>query len=498
MNKHLTHSLKFFLLLILALSSGCGPVTAIPSPTLTPAPPQTPTATVTPSPTNTPEPIHPDGTLIYSDSHHIYSVDLRTQETKTIFETDKLLGIAIIIKSQIYITTNTKSNENPYLAEIIRLNLDGTNIEQLASNAEKYSSYYLQSISPNEEYLVFYGARTMFILDTNTKSIQSIPEEDSHRLFSMMWSPDSKKIFFLDAVYSSGWGQSRLLKYSVGTNKLETMLPKFPNPNFILDPENPASVAIWSPDKVKVLLNLSNNFSFLSKNVVQPYLYIYNTTNQDLEQIELPGEASTVIWLRDGEKILLGIWDENQPSIFLLDTKSKELKKIKDNEYIYDFSWSPDYQKLVISTQKDKQTYLYLFDKTNSSLELLSDIGYLQNPFNMSWSPNSDMVLYEQTEPSLSEKHYLYLLDINQETTTRLQSEKGVEVKTRITEYWWWYHPTWSYDGTYFAYLTLSSNQTDHQQDFFLNIHSVQSMESIEIQIPSQGWISNIYWLSSK
>ena len=50
MNKHLTQSLKFFLLLVLALSSGCGPVTAIPSPTLTPAPSQTPSADKTSSP----------------------------------------------------------------------------------------------------------------------------------------------------------------------------------------------------------------------------------------------------------------------------------------------------------------------------------------------------------------------------------------------------------------------------------------------------------------
>lgn len=52
MNKHLTQSLKFFLLLVLALSSGCGPVTAIPSPTLTPAPSQTLSAdkTMSPSP----------------------------------------------------------------------------------------------------------------------------------------------------------------------------------------------------------------------------------------------------------------------------------------------------------------------------------------------------------------------------------------------------------------------------------------------------------------
>jgi len=52
MNKHLTQSLKFFLLLVLALSSGCGPVTAIPSPTLTPAPSQTSSADKTMSPSS--------------------------------------------------------------------------------------------------------------------------------------------------------------------------------------------------------------------------------------------------------------------------------------------------------------------------------------------------------------------------------------------------------------------------------------------------------------
>lgn len=52
MNKHYTQSLKLFLLTVLILSSGCGPVTAIPSPTLTPASSQTPSAdkTMSPSP----------------------------------------------------------------------------------------------------------------------------------------------------------------------------------------------------------------------------------------------------------------------------------------------------------------------------------------------------------------------------------------------------------------------------------------------------------------
>lgn len=81
MNKHLTQSLKFFLLLVLALSSGCGPVTAIPSLTLTPAPSQTPTAKLsstapflsTVTPASTRQAITPTRSLASATPEH-YSI----------------------------------------------------------------------------------------------------------------------------------------------------------------------------------------------------------------------------------------------------------------------------------------------------------------------------------------------------------------------------------------------------------------------------------------
>lgn len=481
MNKHNSLSiLNIFFLIATALSSGCGAVTAVPSPAIISMPTQTLTATAARGI------FHPKGMIFYSDTHHIYSIDLQTQKTKTVFETAELLVDTTIIKNKLYITTSAINNQSPYLAEIIRLDLDGTNREQLTSTTEENSSYFLQSISPNENYLVYYGRRTILILNTKTNSIQSITEEDSHRYFSISWSPDSKTVFFLDAVFSSsGWGKSRLLEYSIDNESLETILPDFPDPSFILDPENPAGAVTWSPDKVNVLLNLSSDFTYSSNKDVEPFLYIFDTADKSLIPIKIPGQAMYARWSADGSTIALEVWVNNQPSLFLLHIKTQELIQIPNNNHSSSFTWLPSNNQILYTTNFKDQTRLNALDVEKGKIRQITVFEKDVNLHNFTWSPDKKSLIYLQSEIGPSSV-CLNLLDLTSMSSINISCQDGDWI---ASDYWAWnYQITWSPNSNYFAYFTKS---TDTQQ--FLNIQSLNNNESIKIQFPNN--VNIIQWL---
>jgi len=443
MNKHLTQSLKFFLLLVLALSSACGPVTAVPSPTLTPAPSQTPTATATPSPTDTPEPIHPKGIIFYSDRNTLYSIDLESQQSKAVLHFPDPNFSLLIVNDSIYLTAfSDKTKQN----EIIKTNLDGTEQQQLTTGGARQ----INSIDPTNHYLTFFNEdMSLLILDLSDNTSKVIAERTKNIVESISftsWSTDGKKLIY-----------NRIL--------------------------NPAIDNICTP-------------------------FIYDITTKSSTELAFVGDGCSANWSPDGKSILFSTQQEGQISntdiyqqlqLGILNLEKGDISFVSVGLYTYlKGSWSRnDKQLLMALIDEQKQTYLYVFNWEDNSINLISKIGYLQWPIYYSWSPNSDMVLYEQGEPSLSDKKYLYLIDIAKKTTTNLSTiQRGIEVHGRITEYWWWYHPTWSPDGRYFSYLTMSSNETDYEQNFILNIQSISSEGSMQIQIPRKDFIDRMLWIN--
>lgn len=510
MNKKLTKIiLRFLFLIFITLSSGCGQSDINDSSTLTLTPFSTPTTTLTPSQTNTLDPIHLEGTLIYSDYESVYVVDFQNQIAKMNLN---FAGHILTAYNNVYVIKDL--NNNSGFSEIIKTNINGTNPEQILPPTNKYQPLECLKVSPDRKYLLCYygkGLRSLLIIDTETKIIQTISPKSNHFFQSIFWSPDSKKIYLLDAVNVSSlngipragvYEQGRLLEFSLETNKLSEVLPQLPNPNFRWSVPNP--IIGWSPDGTSLLINLTDKSGDLNENFERPYLYIFNVNSRNLKQIEVDGNVTNFEWSTDGTKIALQMYIENQRSdLFIYYTLDEILRKYDINAQTVDsFSWSPDSKKLIVSTKdmltiKNNHTYLHLFDDKSSKIELIADIGYLQNPHNFSWSPNSDKVLYEQSEPSLSNTVYLYLLDINKKKVTNLYTiAKGIERHGRIIEYWWYYRPTWSPDGKNFAFITMTSDPRDFEQNFILNIQSAYDERSLQIQIPRKGFIG-ISWVDT-
>ncbi|MBI3172472.1 MAG: hypothetical protein HYZ25_02035 [Chloroflexi bacterium] len=493
-------ALKLFLLTIFALTSSCAPLTAVPSPTATPAPSQTPTATVTPSPTNTPEPVYPKGTLVYLTSGKITTLNLQSQEAKTIFTTHAL-NSTFVVGNSIYIASFT--NYPTHHSEMIKTNLDGTNIEQLLPSNNKYWSLDCGGmlrpnsgmLSPNKKFLLcYYGdnnAGSILVIDTETKSIRPIQAQDNHSFQTISWSSNSQKVYLLDTVkvlevmgvpVVGIHDKGRLLEFSLETNKLSELLPEISNPDVRWSDQD--QIAGWSPNGINLLINLACD----SKSVdIIDHPYIFNTDDKTTTPIKVDGCISRFEWSPDSTKIALTIFDKNAHSdLFIYDIASQNLLKIPVNgQQVFSFAWSPNQKYILFSiwTFQDNRNGVYLLNVSDgSAVQVMPNAkysySYQANDF--IWSPTGDMVLFMQGKQELDGQE-LYLLNADTKSITLVERQfMGA----------WYFHQMWSPDGNYFIFVGGGPTR-------IFKIQNAYSGEQIEVKVPDEidAFAPDIYWI---
>jgi Tol biopolymer transport system component len=495
-NKYFTqHYSTLFLLFGLALSSGCGQSTITVAPTSTPAPSQTLTDTATPTPTNTPEPIHPEGTLVYLASGNITTVNLQNQESRTISipaTSYNLFFHTMVVGNDIYIANNT--DEPLHRSEIIKISPNGSTVEQLLPITNKYWLLYCGKMSPNKRYLLCYyekGLRSIFVIDIETKSTQTIPAEGDRTFQSISWSPDSKKLYLLDAVSLHSIDgvpvmgvheRGRLLGLSLETNKLSEILPDLSNPGVRWSDQT--QIAGWSPSGINLLINLACNSN--STDIVD-HPYIFNVDDRTTMQIKVDGCISKFEWSPDSTKIALTMFDENAHSdLFIYDISSQNLQKIPANgKAVFSFAWSPNGKHILFSvfSFQGPQNGIYLLNVSDDSVVQVmpnEKYSYTYQAHDFTWSPTGDRVLFMQAKRELDGQE-LYLFNADTKTVTLVErQDKGA----------WYFYQMWSPDGKYFIFVGGNPTRT-------LMIHNAYSGEQIEIMVPNgiADFTTDIYWI---
>ena len=384
--------------------------------------------TLTPNPTNTPEPIHPEGIIFYSGFNILYSIDLEGQRSKVVLKPPH--GSSYLIRNNsIYITLfSEKSKHN----EVFRTNLDGTEQRQLTTD----SVIQIFNIDQTNHYLVYNNQEvSLIVLDLLNLTSQVIAERNKNAkgdewIFAKSWSPDGKQLIY-----------ERVL--------------------------NPAADDICT-------------------------LFVYNITTGT--SVQLPPNADGACganWSPNGKSILFTTYKDQEFEVGILNLENGDIDYVPVGAFsYYSGSWSRDRKQLLMAlTDEQDQTYLYTFNWEDNSINLVLKIGHPQHPSYFAWSPDGNMVLYEQEE--LSYKHSLYLLDLKNKKLTNLYTLRGLDMRY---DFWWRYSPTWSSDGRYFTYFTMSSSETDLQQDFILNIRDVHADGSLQIRVPGQDYAGIVSW----
>lgn len=336
MNKH--HSrivLKFFLLIVIALSSGCGQ------------------STIFDIPTSTPEPFQPKGKIIYSTRYGIFSFDIESEKTNTIFSTDQDKYSSFVVQNFIYFSMGDGIS-----GDVFRINLDGSNLEQLTFDR---SSIFF-SVSPDGNYLAYsHNPNQLYVLDIKTKKSQLVYERNGFSFILGPWSPDGKKFFFTQRDLTpepSLYPVSPALLYTLEDNSTAEFLPAVIDIGF---PSQPT----WSPNGKKIALNKAAKYQPIDE-TVDIGVYIVNTERSDLQEIAADIIADQFRWAPNGNALVYATYKEPN-RLYLFDVNTKKTEVIHEGQTSFWYAnyqlWSPDSKYIAYLTNiSDSPWYLNIQD----------------------------------------------------------------------------------------------------------------------------------------
>lgn len=347
MNKNYTQSiLKYFLLIAIVLISGCGQSNVAISPTSTLAPTKTPTNTITPEPTRTPEVLYPEGVLIYSNKNGVFSFNLQTRETKVISNTDQEQGRLIVVNNCIYTLRDISGNATQF--EIFKMSIDGSNLEQLTSDGNKFSF----AVSPSENYIAYSPEINQLLLyDLKNRETQVVIEKEDFAFVAGSWSLDGKKLVFSENRLPLGFGSANFI-YSLDDKTTTKLLPSGIGIERVAYESQPA----WSPNGKNLVLNLVTNLQS-----GYPDIYALDVKNYDLQKIATNMDGESFTWSPNGNMILFESMTDPR-KLYLFDLNSKELGLIEEGGVDFPFyypMWSPAGDYFAYFTNKsDTDWYL--------------------------------------------------------------------------------------------------------------------------------------------
>lgn len=299
MNKRFTQTiLKFILLIVISLSSGCEQ-----------------SATKNPS-----ESFDLEGSLIYADYQDIYILDLGTKTTKILSSNETShIEFSIINNSIYYRGSPFKAN----LLDIYKVNLDGSGLEQITFSGV----IGCVSGSPNGKYLTYVEGET---LETSTLFIYDLENKTKLKIGNVIGcpalSPDGKNFAFFVKIYGS---LNNLFLYSL-EDKTSKELSL--NANYF-------EGVTWSPDGKRILFEVVDN--------QQSDIYILELQTSNLQRLTINGQSlqgNDFVW-----SPVPGMISYSDNSAFHLrtldDSNNEQVINIRQSNiptWIYHQIWSPD------------------------------------------------------------------------------------------------------------------------------------------------------------
>ena len=212
-------------------------------------------------------------------------------------------------------------------AEIFRLARDGTNLEQLTFDGNKYGF----EISPSGNYLAYsLETNQLKLFDVANKTSQTIAQQDGYTYSSQSWSPDNSKIAFFASPIQSKRPVGRLFLYTRQDKYAKQFLP-----GMMIYTTPPA----WSPNGEDIILNIEYDLRTGTQGI-----FIFNVNTNNLEKIADKTTGNGFVWSPMGDMILY-VDSNGQLNLFDLKNKSATLIQKEASGYYFQYDtllWSPD------------------------------------------------------------------------------------------------------------------------------------------------------------
>ncbi len=366
--------------------------TIAPSPTFPPVPTPLPTPVVTPIPVASP-PFIPEVVgktqqpfwIYYWQGNEVWRVDDQGKNRELLLDTHKRLGL--------YLTAN------PYLESLVDTKEQSR--VKVAPDGKKLAVVVIDKPS-----LVHKGESATFsiyLFDTQTGDLKFLSEGASPA-----WSPDSKRIAFVQGVSSNGTVfNGGLWIINLETDQIYQIVQG--------EPTNPAlrvSYWAWSPDSRQIAYRYSEGI------IDQPEIWIKNTADLAHSYLvpTLPADVLySFSWMPDGQHLMWSVRDSaplypRPVNLWAVSVKTGEQKQLTQYLSPSELQWSPDGKWLALSAEYHYEEEESLYDTwllsadgykllrlTSTKAQGVPDPGYLGGY----WSPDGTRLLLSREGISL-------------------------------------------------------------------------------------------------
>jgi TolB protein len=258
-----------------------------------------------------------------------------------------------------------------------------------------------------------------------------------------VWSPDGTLIAYKSA---SGNGARYYLVNADGSNRRE-----------ITRDDRPKELLRWAPDGSRLAYVTYDRDSDGSISD-SPYLCVNEIITGDRHQIPA-GNIQDLVWMPDGQSLLMIVRTDEQGAISLYDANGKQLRRISAADYLRDaayISLSPDASKVAYITPIPGVEIQSVADSLNVSAldgSAAKSVGILWTEGSLAWSPDSTRIAFVALATDL--EYALYVLDTNSMEPHELMLINTGDESGEITPA----APAWSPDGTRIAISSISSSK---------------------------------------
>lgn len=348
--------------------------------------------------------------------------------------------------NQLYFTAS-RDFDYALTPRLHRVNIDGTGEEALpmpeaiqgTPSADKRYWAYIKNNDPSERWNVAFkryrggGMPQIWIFDTQTKNIETIPSESSNNV-KPQWL--GNKIYFL----SDRDLTLNLYSYDVKSKKTEK-LTNFKDYDIKSLNVGPGVIAFEQAGKIHLLDTESKTEKTVSIDIQADAPYKrphYVNLTDDIRNIEISPKGVRALFESRGE-------------IFSVPKEKGEARNLSNAPGSHEKypAWSPDGKFISYLSNKNGDFQLVLLNQVTKEDPIYIKLGETTHYFQPTWSPDSKKLFYGDAHLNL------FYIDINTRKPVLIKKD---ELSQSAGRNWNNFQPSWSPDSKWIAYLATLPN----------------------------------------